>query len=303
LAEQVETADVILINKKDLAGPEQVKIASSLAKSLNKDAEMEEVEYGRVTPKTILRQVPNEILKKESSCCSKPDCTDSSHSHNPEHSSDSAEPDCTDSNDHSRSSMSTDDLGIVNFVYKANRPFNTKKLLALLNQWPVPIKDDLDISLLQEAQEDGYLTAEGIQQDASPFVGILRSKGFCWFAPTRWEGNEEDVWRHDTAMYWSHAGKHFGISSAGKWWGSVTQEQMKKHLEDNLEEYERILKEDFVTEEFGDRRQEIVFIGVSLDEEKITSSLDECLLTDKGLKRYRRELKRFIDTVQSDPFS
>ena len=29
-------------------------------------------------------------------------------------------------------------------------------------------------------------------------------------------------------MYWSHAGKHFGISTAGKWWGSVSKEQMKE---------------------------------------------------------------------------
>lgn len=223
LAEQVEAANVILINKKDLAGPEQVKIASSLARELNKDADMEEVEYGRVSPKTILlRQMPNDAASEES--CNDPDCTDSSHSHSHEHSADCADLDCTDSShshshdhaadcndpdctdpthEHSHASTSTDQLGIVNFVYKAERPFNTKKLLALLNQWPVPIKDELDLSLLEEAQEGGY-EVEGVNQEASPFVGVLRSKGFCWLAPTRWSGTADDVWRHETAMYWSH---------------------------------------------------------------------------------------------------
>lgn len=54
---------------------------------------------------------------------------------------------------------------------------------------------------------------------ASPFMGVLRSKGFCWLASTRWTGPGANAWRHNTAMYWSHAGKHFGISAAGKCWG------------------------------------------------------------------------------------
>jgi G3E family GTPase len=343
LAEQVEAADVILINKKDLAGPEQVKIASTLAKSMNKDAEMVEVEYGRVRPITILRQLPNDVTD-ESSCadsdctdtshshshdhsascndpdctdsshshshedsesCDDPDCTDASHSHSHEHSDSCNDPDCTDTShthEHSHASTSTEQLGITNFVYTADRPFNTKKLLTLLNRWPVPIKDDLDLSLLKEAQDGGY-EVEGEHQEASAFVGVLRSKGFCWFAPTRWDGNNEDVWRHDTAMYWSHAGKHFGISAAGKWWGTISKDQMKKYFKENIEECERILKEDFVTEEFGDRRQEIVFIGVGIDQEEITHSLDQCLVTDKGMKRYRQELSNYMNSILTVPAS
>eukprot|EP00980_Cylindrotheca_fusiformis_P000609 scaffold154_cov129-Cylindrotheca_fusiformis.AAC.26 len=325
LAEQVEAANVILINKKDLAGPEQVKIASELARSMNKDADMEEVEYGRVRPITILRQLPKEV--EDASACDDPDCTDashshshshdhsepcadadctdSSHSHNHEHSASCDDPDCTDpshTHDHTHSSTATDQLGIVNFVYKADRPFYTKKLLTLLNQWPVPIKDDLDISLLKEAQEGGY-ELEGEQVVASPFVGVLRSKGFCWFAPTRWSGNNEDVWRHDTTMYWSHAGKHFGISAAGRWWDTISKDQMKQYFKDDMAEYERILKEDFVTEEFGDRRQEIVFIGVGLDEEEITSCLDDCLVKEKGMKRYRQELANYKNSILTAPVS
>ena len=341
LAEQVEAADVLIINKIDLAGEEQVKVASELARTLNEKARMETVSFGKASTQEILKKLvsmDDEQEEKEAhshdhehanacddpectdpshshshshshdneaSSCSDPECTDTSHSHSHDHSSDEAtcsDPDCTDtSHSHSHShSTSTDNLGIVNFVYKSDRPFNTLKLLTLLNQWPVPVKDDLDLSLLKEAQEGGY-SVRGKEEEGSPFLGVLRSKGFCWFAPTKWSGQGEDAWRHETAMYWSHAGKHFGITSAGKWWGTISKEQMKKYFKDNMDEYNRILKEDFVSEEFGDRRQEIVFIGVNLNEEEITKALDDCLLTKKGLERYRQQLQNYEATVLAAP--
>jgi G3E family GTPase len=128
----------------------------------------------------------------------------------------------------------------------------------------------------------------------------LRSKGFCWFAPSQWNSgsaNAADPWRHDTAMYWSHAGKHFSITAAGKWWDTISREQMKQYLSE--QELERILRDDFVSEEFGDRRQEIVFIGLGLDEEKIRSALDACLLTEKEMGIYRQMLRNYMDTIQT----
>ena len=65
---------------------------------------------------------------------------------------------------------------------------------------------------------------------------------------------------------------------------------MKERFAGDPEEYNRILKEDFVTEEFGDRRQEIVFIGIGMNEEAIRQSLDDCLVTERGMKRYREYL-------------
>jgi len=326
LAEQVEAADLLIINKIDLAGPEQVEIASSVARGLNAKADMQQVEFGRVSPTRIL-ELPKqkETVDKEHShghdhdctepdCtdqshshshdnsavdCTDPGCTDESHSHSHEHASDCADPDCTDmSHSHSHShNTSTDKLGIVNFVYKAAKPFNSERLMALLNNWPVPIKDTLDIELLKDAQNDGYqINEELVSGKTSPFIGVLRSKGFCWFAPTKWTGSRNDVWRHDTAMYWSHAGRHFGITSAGKWWGTIPREQMARYFTDQ-DEYERILTEDFVTEEFGDRRQELVFIGTNLDEDYITKALDECLCTDAEMNNYRQKLRNFMDTT------
>jgi G3E family GTPase len=148
------------------------------------------------------------------------------------------------------------------------------RLMVLLNTWPVPVKDTLDLETLKEAQEEGY-QMDGVIKPDSPFVGVLRSKGFCWVAPNKWSGPTADAYRHDTAMYWSHAGKAFGLGANGKWWASIQlfegwEDYMKKLFRDNLSEYERIMREDFVSEEFGDRRQELVFIGIGIDKDKIT---------------------------------
>lgn len=68
---------------------------------------------------------------------------------------------------------------------------------------------------------------------------------------------------------------------------------MKSYFINNEKEYERILKDDFVSEEFGDRRQEIVFIGANIDETEITEALDKCLCTDEELEEYRAQAKEF----------
>jgi len=353
LAEQVEAADVLLINKVDLAGEEQVRIASSVAKGLNDKAALYETSFGKINTAELIAMMSataasvetktdehsHDHAHAEESDCEDPKCEDESHSHNHAHASDCddpkcedeshnhasdcadpgctdtshshdqasdcGDPDCTDtshSHSHSHSKTSTDQLGIGSFVYKAAIPFNNIRLMALLHLWPVPIKDELDIEKIQDASKEGYDLGNG-KELKSPFVGVLRSKGFCWMAPVNWTGVASDEWRHDTAMYWSHAGKHFGLQISGKWWGNITKETMKGYFTTNMKEYERILEEDWVSEEFADRRQEIVFIGINLDEKDITEALDECLCTDEELDVYRQQLSNFMEiasTVEAD---
>eukprot|EP00545_Synedropsis_sp_CCMP1620_P000716 CAMPEP_0119026862 /NCGR_PEP_ID=MMETSP1176-20130426/36156_1 /TAXON_ID=265551 /ORGANISM="Synedropsis recta cf, Strain CCMP1620" /LENGTH=540 /DNA_ID=CAMNT_0006982669 /DNA_START=297 /DNA_END=1919 /DNA_ORIENTATION=+ len=349
LAEQVECADLILVNKVDMASADEIKVASSVARGLNARAKLETVEFGKIAPSLVLGDsaMSNVITKPDADCeepgctdkshahshdhadaaddcaepactdtshshshhshddddtaaaCSDADCTDDSHSHSHAHSSsdedDCADPECTDtSHSHSHSSHGTEleQLGITNFVYKRDRPFQAKRLLELLNNWPVPIKENLDLALMQEAQAEGY-SISGVTEIGSPFVGVLRSKGFVWLAPNKWMGANDDAYRHDTAMYWSHAGKHFGITSAGKWWGTIPKDQIKDYFPTDEKEYNRIMAEDFVSEEFGDRRQELVFIGTKISEDDIVDALDKCLLRDSELKRYRQDVSNF----------
>jgi G3E family GTPase len=342
LAEQVEAANLILVNKVDVASTEQVKVATAVARALNSKAELAQVQYGRISPQLILGTPKVEQLEVPQDCddpaytdtshshshdhehaavdCNAPECTDTSHSHSHEHEPACNDPDCTDeSHDHSNHltestcddptctdeshshshshdhRTSTDALGIVNFVYTADRPFNAVRLMEVLNQWPVPIKETLDLGVLQEVTE--YEVGGRLLRDDSPFTGVLRSKGFCWFAPHKWSGANHDAWRHDTAMYWSHAGRQFGISSAGKWWATLPDSKMKKYFTENMDEYERIKREDFKTEEFGDRRQEIVFIGTKLNEDEITATLNSCLCNEREMGNYRQKLRNFMDAA------
>ena len=223
--------------------------------------------------------------------CDDPVCTDPTHNHSHEHK-------------HATSTeIAANHLGITSFVYRASVPFHSQRLLTLLSQWPVPIKDDLDFGLVVGlGNKEGNLDEETPEENRA-FVGVLRSKGFCWMAPTYWsnanDGPGEDVWRHDTAMYWSHAGKHFGISTAGKWWASLGQDGMRPYFANNMGEYDRIMREDWASDEWGDRRQELVFIGTKLDEGVIRSALDACLSTEEEMVDYRARLRKYSDANPS----
>jgi G3E family GTPase len=343
LVEQVEAANVVLINKVDIATQEQQTVTQLMIKALNDKAEIIPVRYGKVLPEQLLGksmsiEIENEAVATNGKCtdakCTDPthshshhnhdhattsECSDASHTHSHDHPAALTcdDPTCTDAShshhhDHNhaatqpqqRKNTSTDAMGFVNFVYKANRPFHTQRIMSALSQWPVPIKETLDLGTLQLNDNapfdiDGTMVAPGMYEnnihDISPFIGVLRSKGFCWFAPQKWTGTTHDAWRHDTAMYWSHAGRQFGISTAGKWWATMSSTQMAKYFIGNEQEYDRMLREDFVSEEFGDRRQEIVFIGTQLNQEDITATLDACLLTDKEMDYYRQKLRNFMD--------
>jgi G3E family GTPase len=159
--------------------------------------------------------------------------------------------------------------------------------------WPIPVMEELSlVGLSKDIEQDG-------KDSESPFIGVLRSKGFIWCAPP----SAYDLEYHDTVLYWSHAGKHFGLKQAGSWWASMGKENMKKVFEqsNNMEEYDRILREDFVSGEWGDRRQEIVFIGAKLDEERIKAALDDCLCTDEQMKEYKETILNAIAEYMENP--
>lgn len=99
--------------------------------------------------------------------------------------------------------------------------------------------------------------------DAGVFAGVLRSKGLMWIAS-----------RHDYAYDWSQAGCSVRLDPAGTWWASTPDEEWPSTKEEIAE-----IRLRFVGE-YGDRHQELVFIGQELDQELIQQTLDRCLLTD-----------------------
>jgi len=61
---------------------------------------------------------------------------------------------------------------------------------------------------------------------------------------------------------------------AGYWWSTIKPEEWdvdEEQAREILSKYEG---------EYGDRRQELVFIGTEMDEMRIRAVLDECLLQD-----------------------
>lgn len=73
---------------------------------------------------------------------------------------------------------------------------------------------------------------------------------------------------------WSQAGRVMELSPQGVWWADVPRDRWP----DDPAERAEILAN--FEGEFGDRRQELVFIGKKLDELAIRAALDAALLTD-----------------------
>ncbi|MCF6437490.1 zinc metallochaperone GTPase ZigA [Pseudoalteromonas sp. MMG022] len=95
---------------------------------------------------------------------------------------------------------------------------------------------------------------------------LIRSKGFFWLAT-----------RPEFAGSWNQAGGIAHYGAAGLFWHGVPKVQWP----DDPESLASI--EAQWVEPFGDRRQELVFIGQDLDEQDIIRKLNDCLLSDQVL--------------------
>jgi G3E family GTPase len=211
LVDQVEFADVILLNKRDLVNEEELRAVLGILRNLNPSARIIEIERGKIDPRAILgtRLFDFERAGQNSDWLAVP--RGSEHSE-------------------------ADEYGISSFVYRARRPFHTGRLWALLGT------------------EDG------------PLNGVIRSKGFIWLAT-----------RHDYMHVWSQAGVSIELSPAGPWWDAIPPEDWPEEPELTAQIRE------FFSEPYGDRRQEIVFIGSELDRPMIESLLAGCLLSDEEM--------------------
>ena len=115
--------------------------------------------------------------------------------------------------------------------------------------------------------------ADGPAAEArSPMRSLIRAKGFIWLSNS-----------HSQIFYWALAGKHFELKQYAAWWSSLPRGEWPTDQKQVAE----ILK-DYADDEMGDRRQELVFIGVNMDREAITRLLDGCLLSDSEMAEYRK---------------
>jgi G3E family GTPase len=91
------------------------------------------------------------------------------------------------------------------------------------------------------------------------------------------------------AFLWSQAGGAARFEPAGTWWAATPRKYWPKFREE-LDEIRA-----YWEPPFGDRRQELVFIGSGMDRERLVSDLDACLLDDRELALGEAGWSRFKD--------
>ena len=112
------------------------------------------------------------------------------------------------------------------------------------------------------------------------FGKLIRSKGYFWLAT-----------RPEYAGQWSQAGGIARYGFAGMFWKAIPKDNWPTDPD-----YLASILENWV-EPFGDMRQELVFIGQGLDQQAMTSALDDCLLSEGDMLKGKEHWLNL-----SDPF-
>lgn len=204
LVEQIEFADVVVLNKTSEVTAEIRAAIRQVIAALNPDARLVETDFGQLPLETIL----DTGLFSEAKSARHPLWHKELYGwgdHVPE----------------------TDEYGIASFVYRARRPFDPTKLQDFLTkEWP----------------------------------GLIRAKGHFWLAT-----------RPDWIGLLSIAGTQRRTEARGLWWATVPRAHWPRHPQ-FLAQIEK-----HWSAVWGDRRQELVFIGAGLAEGAIRTALDDCL--------------------------
>ena len=223
LVDQIEFANIILLNKSNEIKPEDLKKIKGVIKALNTEAKCIETNYSDVALSDVLN---TNLFDFEKASQAPGWLKEMRGEHIPE----------------------TEEYNISSISFKAKRPFHPKRFL------------------------------DFVQSDLN---GIYRIKGYFWLAT-----------RMEFVGQISVAGKLAEISPAGKWWAAVPKNEWDLDDPKMIEE----IKEHW-TEPFGDRRQELVFIGTDIDKENINDSLEACLLTDDEFEKGEIEWKNYPDPI------
>ena len=207
LVEQIEFANVIILNKVDLVSKEDLKTVKAIIRGLNAKAKVIETTLSQVDMGEVMdTKLYNLEEAQEHPLWAQ-------ELYNP--------------NEHV---PETEEYGITSFVYRAREPFDPAKIHDFFNQ---------------------------------EWAGVVRAKGFFWLSS-----------RPDFVGEVSQAGAFVRHQGIGRWWAAIPKNQWP-----DGENFEDVIKQYWV-DDYGDRRQEIVFIGLSseMDKEAISAELDKCLV-------------------------
>ena len=212
LVEQIEFANVILLNKVDLVSEKELKIIRAVIRGLNAKAKIIETNHSKVAMNEVMNTNLYDLKEAQN---------------HPLWAQELYNPD-----DHI---PETEEYGVTSFVYRARDPFDPEKIHSFFNQeWP----------------------------------GVIRAKGFFWISS-----------RPNFVGEVSQAGAFVRHQGIGKWWAAVNEEQWPDDKSFRL----NINK--IWAKGYGDRRQEIVFIGLKneMNESLIKNKLDGFLIKNYSI--------------------
>ncbi|CAR22236.1 KLTH0C10450p [Lachancea thermotolerans CBS 6340] len=312
MVDQIEFSDVIIVNKKSMVSKKKLKEIKKMVKILNPVAKVIATDYCNVPLSSILDTKLHDFEKASLSAGWLQSINEMT---------------VRDGFGNKGSSVltpkpETEEYGVNNFVYRRRRPFHPERLYDLIRDKFFVIEqagaagmdeeeeDDEEESEEQsseseadsemeaevdegardgeekEEEEGEEYTEEEINKNRanSPFGKLLRSKGFFWLA-TRFVVRGE----------WSSAGPMLTLNGGLPWFAV-------SGLEDVPEEALELVKKDYEGE-FGDRRNELVFIGLDINEKLLSEALDSCLLTDKEYKRFKNITSKHNALVADEKLS
>ena len=212
LVEQIEFANVIVLNKVDLVSEKELKIIRAVIRGLNAKAKIIETNHSKVAMNEVMNTNLYDLKEAQN---------------HPLWAQELYNPD-----DHT---PETEEYGVTSFVYRARDPFDPEKIHSFFNQeWP----------------------------------GVIRAKGFFWISS-----------RPNFVGEVSQAGAFVRHQGIGKWWAAVNEEQWPDDKSFRL----NINK--IWAKGYGDRRQEIVFIGLKneMNESLIKNKLDGFLIKNYSI--------------------
>lgn len=247
LVEQIECADLIILNKVDCLQQAQIRKCLAAIRALNASAVVECASFGDIPPTVIFG------TRKE---CLSSNRKKKSHTHHSFH----------DHHDHEDGAEGQHAPHVRSFVYESGCPFQPQRLVVILRRLRTQI---------EASSEKQGLTGERKCLGR----GVLRAKGLVWLATDMKRTRE-----------WAQVGETLHLHEGDLWKEEWTAaENGKAEVGCNGESY-------------GDRRQEIVFIGIEeMQETDIRSALDYCLLTSEEMELGPYGWQDFPDPIAITP--
>lgn len=280
MCEQIECSDVLVLNKAELVQSQrEITLVKQVISALNAKAQVCTSENGQVEYINVIAMPEGDGVANEDPANRHTQSVEALEAVHP-----STHDDGVTSDGHRRAGANSrpkpmmahgtcvgtgtshaDDAWVTSFCYQRRVPFHPFRLKDAIRGLPVRL-DKLALSKAVNRDQADYAVA---LDGRSPLCCLIRSKGFVWLSNS-----------HTQMFYWTHAGKYFEIKHHATWWAAHPRSEWPTHEQETIEQgFEG---------EMGDRRQELIFIGVNMDVAALTKLLDDCLLTAAEMADYRK---------------